>query len=406
MSATAMPLHRLVHPHAIARSLTDAGVVTAQEATPAAVRAWPHGRDGFIVLLRGGDGSRWGAARFGSEGPPANVLAGCGRGDVWPLAATGTFIWRHEADPALALRRALAFKAAGEMASSGQRDCLHRRVEVLSYKPLQRSVLRFQRAEGPALIAKLYGGQRDEQTASAHAGLVELSPLSHTMIHVLHPVSRIRQWRALLWHAMDGATLHAQLARPWAGRLASLAGIALASLHTGTATWTRVHRREEELAGIENWVRLAARVWPERQDRLLRALDGLRRRSASLDAGRLLPSHRDFHDKQLLVNDGCAAILDLDLACLAEPELDLGNFLAHLRLRALQGLLTAGGSMPRAFLDGYVATNGRVEPERIAFYECCARLRLACVYALRPRWAWLVPRLIEDADGVGGGHDT
>ncbi len=401
-----MPSQRLIHPQALDRALAGAATIVAGQASLAAVRAWPLGTNGFIVLLRDEDGGRWGAAAFGDEDPPDYVLAARERGDVWPLGASGGFVWRHASDPALALRRALAPSAPRVLRASGQPGCTTGLVEVLSYKPLQRSVLRFARATKPALITKLYGGRRDELAALAHADLRSLPSPPDASFRVLHPVSRVHEWRALLWPEAAGTTLHAQLATPEASRLTAIAGSALACLHAADAAWTRSHRRDDELAGIGRWTWLAGRVWPEWQEALHRTLEGLRQWSASLGEGPLLPSHRDFHDKQLLVDLTGAAILDLDLACRAEPELDIGNLLAHLRLRVLQGRLHAQSPVAYNFLDAYVRTNDAVELERIAFYQSCASLRLACVYALRPRWAALVPRLVAEARNGAAGHDT
>lgn len=42
------------------------------------------------------------------------------------------------------------------------------------------------------------------------------------------------------------------------------------------------------------------------------------------------PVHGDFYDKQVIVNNGGAWLIDLDGACLDNPLMDLGNYVAHL----------------------------------------------------------------------------
>ncbi|MDU8943182.1 phosphotransferase [Ovoidimarina sediminis] len=46
----------------------------------------------------------------------------------------------------------------------------------------------------------------------------------------------------------------------------------------------------------------------------------------------LRPCHRDLHEKQILIAQGIAGLLDFDTLSLADPALDPGNLLAHLFL--------------------------------------------------------------------------
>jgi hypothetical protein len=109
-----------------------------------------------------------------------------------------------------------------------------------------------------------------------------------------------------------------------------------------------------------------------------------------------VPLHRDLHDKQILVDEGNAlGLLDLDTMAAGEAALDLANLLAHLELRQLQARCTPGAAAAFAggLMQGY--RPGEAVARRLAAYLDSARLRLACVYALRPRWATLPPDLIR-----------
>jgi hypothetical protein len=122
------------------------------------------------------------------------------------------------------------------------------------------------------------------------------------------------------------------------------------------------------------------------------------------DAASLAPpaqavtAHRDLHDGQWLVHRGRPCLLDFDLLCRAEPELDPANFLAHLELRRLQrpahisdrDLQACRG----AFLAGLGLPNDSGSVARLLFYQSAAFARLALVYQLRPRWEGLVQELI------------
>jgi hypothetical protein len=116
-------------------------------------------------------------------------------------------------------------------------------------------------------------------------------------------------------------------------------------------------------------------------------------------------THRDLHDKQWLVDGRRAFLLDFDLLCLAEPELDAANFLAHLELRRLQQPQLVGSEDVRAcsaaFLDGLGLSLDSADCRtRLEFYRASCFARLALVYLLRPRWRQLVATLVQ----LGNSH--
>nr|MBA3329220.1 phosphotransferase [Solirubrobacterales bacterium] len=116
-------------------------------------------------------------------------------------------------------------------------------------------------------------------------------------------------------------------------------------------------------------------------------------------AGALVTVHRDLHDKQLLVDDeGAVGILDFDTLATGEAALDLGNLVVHLELRALQGACTAGAARAarEALLDAYAPDEALLV--RAGTYAQATRLRLACLYALRPAPPAVVPELLSRLD--------
>jgi Phosphotransferase enzyme family len=115
----------------------------------------------------------------------------------------------------------------------------------------------------------------------------------------------------------------------------------------------------------------------------------------------LVAAHRDLHDGQLLVDDEHVGLLDFDGLCAASSALDLANLSAHLELRALQGIEGAdtysAEACGRALLEALGDDDqGRLH-EPLRFYQASTFLRLALLYALRPRWASLSPSLVRYA---------
>ncbi|HIF42310.1 MAG TPA: hypothetical protein EYQ74_14605 [Planctomycetes bacterium] len=112
-------------------------------------------------------------------------------------------------------------------------------------------------------------------------------------------------------------------------------------------------------------------------------------------------AHRDLHDGQFLVNGTDVALMDFDMIAAADPVLDLANLSAHLQLRVLQkqgGLTQADADTCDAALSEAFATAHDSEAQhRVRFYRSATFLRLAFVYAVRPRWRHLFPDLLQHA---------
>lgn len=385
MTASPHTLPWLAHPAAAGAALagqrTDTGVVPAL----CVETAWPY-RDGFVARLRGPDGSCWGVASLdpaGITGVLARAVAG---NRVLGLPWEGSFLWRHADDPALALSPEPPPAGAGEPRWSES--------DLLGYKPLSRCVLRQTRAPGQRpMIAKFYARARDERTVRIHSGLALSVDCSH--MSVPGPVEHLPRRRALVWPAEEGRALLEALQSDRKSGWPRRAAAVLAGLHRGRASWSNSHLPQDELDVLRRWTGLAARVRPQWACSLERRLDALANAAARLPRGPLVPSHRDFYDKQVLVGGARDFLLDLDTACLAEPELDAGNFVAHLELRELQGRLADPDGAAAEFLAHYAAAAGAPDPARLDFYRSCTRLRLACVYSVRPACAGVAASLVE-----------
>jgi Ser/Thr protein kinase RdoA (MazF antagonist) len=150
----------------------------------------------------------------------------------------------------------------------------------------------------------------------------------------------------------------------------------------------RRHTAATEAADLASRTDRICTIFPHGASLLSEVRDSLGARAASgLESATARLVHRDFYDKQVLYTAGRTTLLDLDNLASGDPAQDVGNFLAHLELRRLQhselepGLARAAD----AFLDAY----GNVDPdfrERVGWWQAATLLRLAGLYALRPRW--------------------
>jgi len=159
------------------------------------------------------------------------------------------------------------------------------------------------------------------------------------------------------------------------------------------------HGPKDELAVLDQWaarVGWAAGSCPEHWDETRARLDPI---GALIDEPDGRVAHRDFHDGQLLDASGRLALVDFDMLATADTLLDAANLLAHLRLRALQGLhgTTSESALEcgRALLEGLDRTDESNSRLRLRFYQGATFLRLALVYRMRPRYAMLAEPLVH-----------
>jgi hypothetical protein len=231
-------------------------------------------------------------------------------------------------------------------------------------------------------VAKVLGGTADSVQFQALRG------------RTLHDLGSDPSVGAGIWDA-----LWADWAVAWTTVIAADGGPTADSTTGAGAAPARVHSAEAEAAVVRTWCAHAQRLLGpgaratavgESAERVSTLLTGT--------AGdRLVTSHRDLHDKQLLWHPGDGlGLLDLDTATRAEAALDLGNLTAHLHLRHRQGLWDAARTRGAVDIVQQVANRLSVSPERLYAYDAAARFRISCVYAYRPRWAGLACLLRQE----------
>lgn len=145
------------------------------------------------------------------------------------------------------------------------------------------------------------------------------------------------------------------------------------------------HAAKEEIEILDcAGSRIGEAVLPEK---LLRRYFHLR--EAVLDTLRMDSSerrallHRDLYPHQVILSPDGDGLVDLDELALGPPELDAGNFVAHLLLDDLRHPAPnwSWEEGTRSFLSGY-AGQASLHPEMLAVYTCGALLRLASLRRL------------------------
>jgi Ser/Thr protein kinase RdoA (MazF antagonist) len=256
-------------------------------------------------------------------------------------------------------------------------------VELVSYRRRQRCVLRYTVVgEGRRLVA--YGKVSGVGNETPKDAVVE--ELGRRLAGSGLAVPRSLGWRPelelSLLEALPGEALIGPALRgdPTPGALSleemiATCGHAAAALHGSGATLGLRRTIDDELAGLQRDVALVRPFVPtDREQAWFEQVAALAGQSQPLP---LCLCHGDFKYEQLLFDGARSALVDFDGVCQAEPALDLGKFLAHLRVAA-----PAADELAAEFLRAYIgATGERLEDERhlrarTALYEAVSLLHL------------------------------
>jgi hypothetical protein len=208
---------------------------------------------------------------------------------------------------------------------------------------------------------------------------------------------RARHFVVLTW--LPGTPLHDLLeSAPSAYAVATAR--ALRAYQTVPARDLSSYDTQDELGTIRKLARRASRVRPALGPELAAIADSAALAVANHRDEPLVLAHRDLHDKQVIAGDGGVGIIDWDWASASPAGLDPGNFLAHLRLRELQGRIGAerARTLRSVFLAEYIGPDADSRPD-LRTWETLALVRLAAVYSTRPAWPGLAESLLELAWG-------
>ena len=346
----------------------------------------------------------WTVHHFGGGKLPWTYRQALRCGLVRYLESLDAIVMRFPRDPLLPALRLLAPDRRSELAEALSKAGLRPDLDtlrVLAHKPLRRCTVRFETSTGESYFGKFLS---PETAAAQERDYRALARALHAGSHrttVAEPIALLPGLGLLVFEEVRGQSVNELLKHRYPRHLASAVGCALADLHGAAAAWGQAHTRDREVETVARWIRGATLAASPIAGSLDDAFETLIEESRRIAPGPLLTSHRDLHDKQLLLRPGGATILDLETVCRAEPELDAANFLAHLTLRQLQQPEVDIDQAGEELLASYARARGPLATRRLLWYRKSALLRLACVYHFRPRWSHLTGTLCAEAISAG-----
>ncbi len=174
---------------------------------------------------------------------------------------------------------------------------------------------------------------------------------------------------------------------------AEIAARAIAKLHAIPLQIEARYHVSDELAMLRDWVALTAVLRPELAVGLKQALRQVQAQFDALAAVPMTIVHRDYYCKQLLHDGKKTFLIDFDTLCIADPAIDIANYLAHERLADIAGADNAVSD--DEFLAAY--SQHLPLPARVSqvAWQNAALLRLACLYANHTGWQHIPKRLLD-----------
>jgi aminoglycoside phosphotransferase (APT) family kinase protein len=149
----------------------------------------------------------------------------------------------------------------------------------------------------------------------------------------------------------------------------------------------------DELAMLGEWSDRVCSVFPGLAGAAGQALTVVEEALFRIEAVEPRPCHRDFHAGQILIHEGRAGVLDFDTYRLADPALDIGNLIAHLRMSGLRENRRLG------FIEETFRRSMRsyARPMNVKAWTGAALLRLGCIYAFTSQGPRLARALFREA---------
>ncbi len=417
--------------HAVIQTaLRDAGAHDALETLSALDIRLRSDKPSWILYrakLRGADGRahrRLLSARLARPGddtevPAQALLEGYERTDGWiprpvmQLPALQMTLFPYPLDPALP--GLLQASSGDSMRRELDRLWGHRRLRVKSvrvrsmgYTPHARAAFDYEvlaewRHSGEPLVRRLVGKMHSNKPASRlFADSWAVWRAARGRVGLAAPVGFIGPAGLTLQERVPGERLGGLVDQPGFRTAVRRTARALAHFHGLEVPLGGRRKLSEEVRGVERWAGILRTIRADLtprvdalRDELLTQVEARMKMSATV--------HADFHHSNVLVDGDRITIIDLDEMAFGDPMLDVGRFLASLRVPARRafGDVTALNDAGETFLTEYMARAGdRADAGRARMFEAVALLTAAgsSFRIQRPGWPEEVELLVGEAE--------
>jgi len=282
------------------------------------------------------------------------------------------------------------------------------KVRLLGYTPQARAaflyeVLREVKDTGLQEVRQLVGKiHAYKQAAKLFADAWALGRAASGRVCIATPVGYITSSNMTLQEKIEANRLAEFAGSQAFVNMVRQAAQAIASVHGLSFPQSSLRTPQKEAQVLDRWANVLAAICPDQA----RRIEWLRSRLAQEIEARLQmagPVHGDFHPGNILTDGDHITLIDWDELAYGDPLVDVGRFLASLRVSALRVSASPEGLVDAedAFLDEYL-TLSQVDEKRVRLFEAISLLVAAgAPFRLqRPGWEEQTSLLIEEAERV------
>ena len=221
-------------------------------------------------------------------------------------------------------------------------------------------------------------------------------------IYVPEPLGIIDQWNTWLQRKVVGTVATELLTGPHGPTIAVRIAAALSKLHTQGPPTNRLHSLDDELAILRDRLETLAANRPQWTYRLEAVLAKCVRIASNLPVARSTPIHRDFYPDQVMVDGTNICLCDLDLYCMGDPSLDIGNFVAHLIELGLREHDDPAffDRSSAAFIEAYRSLCAERHTRSVDVYTKLSLARLIAIDAAMPNRSAIAERLLIHCESM------
>jgi len=187
-----------------------------------------------------------------------------------------------------------------------------------------------------------------------------------------------------------------------------IAGL-LFKLHSANVPSKRQHDLQDEMTILETQLGKVADSNAHMKERIHAVLSACRDLCDNAPEPRYTGIHRDFYHDQVLVRPGKIYLLDLDLYCIGDPALDLGNFIAHIEEQSLREFndVTVCERAVDLLISHYCDLVGEDISEAIEMYSTLSFVRHIAISQRITKRNGFTERIIEICESkLGSGQKT
>lgn len=229
-------------------------------------------------------------------------------------------VWLHPNDPELP-----ALKTACESGAMSRFVGQRVKLELLSYRPTRRGVLRVSCRDGSRAFAKVVRPAHVRSLVRRHTMLVDAGV----------PAPRVlkdAEDGLVLISAGEGEPLANMLSRGMGDRADQVLDHLTSLLDILPDAALTLTRRPAWSERADHYANAATTVLPQHRVRLELLADGVKHLMANSDPGPVVPTHGDFYEANILMNPGTtevSALIDVDSLGPGHRVDDLGCLLGH-----------------------------------------------------------------------------